>query len=363
MWGRRSFCVVCRFTLLLCAAPALSGDLTLWYRQPANLWVEALPVGNGRLGGMVFGGIAHERIQFNEQTVWTGGPHDYAQPGAYQSLGKIRDLLWAGNQKEAEDLAMKKFLSVPLHQKAYQAFGDLLLDFPGVDPAGVTGYRRDLDLDTATSTVQYEWHGVTYRREVFASYPANVLVVRLTASQPASVQFAAALKSAHEGSAISAAGEEVTMAGGVKEGAIRFEARLLVNTDGGTRAARDGRIVVSGANSATLILAGATNFRNYRDVSADPKARNDQTLEAARTKSFDALRGEHLADFQKLFGRVSLSLGSADAATLPTDERIARFATGHDPALVALVFQVQPAGRPAGQPSGPVERVQQSALG
>src|SRR5258706_12274734 len=104
--------------------------LTLWYRQPAKLWVEALPVGNGRLGAMVFGGVAHERIQFNEQTVWTGEPHDYAHPGAWHSLDKIRELLWAGKQKEAEALAMQEFMSVPIRQKAYQAFGDLLLDFP-----------------------------------------------------------------------------------------------------------------------------------------------------------------------------------------------------------------------------------------
>src|SRR5258706_12174673 len=118
--------------------------LTLWYRQPARLWVEALPVGNGRLGAMVFGGIAHERIQFNESTVWTGEPRDYAHAGAYQSLGKIRELLWAGQQKEAEDLSMQQFMSVPLRQKAYQAFGDRGWDFTGIPKSGVTDYRRDL---------------------------------------------------------------------------------------------------------------------------------------------------------------------------------------------------------------------------
>jgi alpha-L-fucosidase 2 len=127
--------------------------LTLRYRQPAKTWVEALPVGNGKLGAMIFGGVATERIQFNEQTVWTGAPHDYAHKGAYRSLDKLRDLLWAAKQREAEDLAMKEFMSEPLHQMAYQAFGDLLLDFPGVDAGSVTGYRRALDLDTATATV------------------------------------------------------------------------------------------------------------------------------------------------------------------------------------------------------------------
>jgi alpha-L-fucosidase 2 len=172
-------------------------SLTLWYRQPAKLWVEALPVGNGRLGAMVFGGTAHERIQFNEQTVWTGEPHDYSHPGAYRYLAQIRELLWQGKQKEAEDLAMREFMSVPVRQRAYQSFGDLLLDFPDVREAEVTDYRRELNLDTAIASVQYKSAGVTYRREVFASYPAKVIVVRLSADKPGSISFSAGLDSTH----------------------------------------------------------------------------------------------------------------------------------------------------------------------
>lgn len=153
-------------------AAAAQDALTLWYKQPAKLWVEALPVGNGRLGAMVYGIPAHERIQFNESTVWTGEPHNYAHPGAYKSLGKIRELLFAGKQKEAENLAMAEFMSVPIRQKAYQAFGDLLLDFPGAGE--VQDYRRDLNLENAISTVQFVSRGVTYRREVFSSYPQTL---------------------------------------------------------------------------------------------------------------------------------------------------------------------------------------------
>src|SRR5580765_418296 len=140
--------------LIAALATALSAQspLILWYRQPARLWVEALPVGNGRLGAMVFGGIEHERIQFNESTVWTGEPHDYAHKGASQSLAKIRELLWAGKQKEAEDLAMKEFMSDPIRQRAYQALGDLLIDTEGVGE--VTGYKRSLDLDTGIVTTE-----------------------------------------------------------------------------------------------------------------------------------------------------------------------------------------------------------------
>src|SRR5215467_3301911 len=129
----------------LASSLAAQSPLTLWYKQPAKLWVEALPVGNGRLGAMVFGGESHERIQFNESTLWTGEPHDYAHHGAYQSLGKIRELLWAGKQKEAEDVAMKEFMSEPVRQRAYQALGDLEVRTAGVE--NPTNYKRSLDLD------------------------------------------------------------------------------------------------------------------------------------------------------------------------------------------------------------------------
>src|SRR3954464_1100463 len=138
----------------LASSLAAQSPLTLWYKQPARLWVEALPVGNGRLGAMVFGGIDHERIQFNESTVWTGEPHDYAHTGAYQHLAKIRELLWTGQQKEAEDLAMREFMGVPVRQKAYQALGDLEIEIPGVVASEVQNYRRELDLDTGITTVQ-----------------------------------------------------------------------------------------------------------------------------------------------------------------------------------------------------------------
>jgi alpha-L-fucosidase 2 len=326
--------------VLFALAAAGAQPLSLWYRQPASQWVEALPVGNGRLGGMVFGGIALERVQFNENTVWTGEPHDYSHPGAYKYLGPIRELLLAGKQKEAEDLATREFMSVPLHQKAYQAFGDILLDFPDVQEREVTGYRRQLDLDNAAATVEYVWRGVTYRREVFASWPAQVLVIRLTAGKPGSLSFEAGLKSAHAGSAVQPAGDgELSMTGAVADSAIRFEARLLVNIEGGRRQSRGGRIAVTGANSATIVLSGATNFKNYKDVSADPKQRNHAYLAAVRSQSYDALKAAHRADHQRLFRRVKMDLGSSAASELPTDERIKRFSTGGDPQLVALLVQ------------------------
>ncbi|HTX39431.1 MAG TPA: glycoside hydrolase family 95 protein [Bryobacteraceae bacterium] len=342
--------------LALASAAAAQSPLTLWYRQPAKLWVEALPVGNGRLGAMIFGGISHERIQFNEQTVWTGEPHDYAHHGAYRSLPRIRELLWAGKQKEAEDLATQEFMSQPIGQKAYQSFGDLLLDFPDVEEGAVTGYRRDLDLDTAVSSVTYTWNGVVYRRAIFASYPGKVIVVRLTASQPGKISFTASMKSSHPSALKNLPDGSLALDGQVNDSAIRFQARLEARVQGGSQESRDGKLTVANADSATLILAGATNFRNFRDVSADPAGRNAATLEAVRAKTYDALLAGHRADYQRLFRRVSLELGTSPAAELPTNERVAAFAKGNDPALVALVFQfgrylMISSSRPGGQPA------------
>jgi alpha-L-fucosidase 2 len=339
---------------LLAAAPAIAqSPPTLWYDKPAVLWTDALPVGNGHMGAMIFGGAASERIQFNEHTVWTGEPHDYAHQGAAQSLARIRQLLWDGKQKEAEDLAMKEFMSEPLHQKAYQAFGDLLIDMPEGE---VYGYRRSLYLDDGIASVLYTQDGVTFLRDVFASYPANAIVVRLIA-KPGRLSFQSFLKSAHANSqVVGLPSGELSMTGKVADSAIRFEARLRATVQGGKQEVRDGKIVVSGADSATLILTGATNFKNYQDVSADPHARNDATLAALRDKSYETLRAEHIHDHQNLFRRVSLDLGTTAAAKLPTDQRIAAFATGNDPELVALLFQygrylMIGSSRPGGQPA------------
>jgi alpha-L-fucosidase 2 len=318
---------------LSAAALCAQSPLTLWYRQPAQLWVEALPVGNGRMGAMVFGGVSHERIQFNEQTVWTGAPHDYAHHGASQYLGQIRELLWAGKQKEAEDLAMREFMSVPVRQKAYQALGDLEIDFPGLGE--VTDYKRSLDLDTGIAAVEFTAGGVHYRREVFASHPADAIIIRLTADKPGALSFTPELKSAYEGALIMTERETTTMTGRVRDGGIRFAVRLRVEHQ---------------PSAATLILTAATNFKNYRELAAEPR------IPQTPSQAYETLRAAHIADHQRLFRRVSLDLGSTDAARLPTDQRIAAFARGNDPALVALLFQygrylMIGSSRPGGQPA------------
>jgi alpha-L-fucosidase 2 len=280
--------------------------------------------------------VPKERIQFNEHTVWTGEPHSYAHVGAYRYLGQIRELLYQGKQRDAEKLAMAEFMSVPVRQKAYQAFGEIVIE---TADAQTSGYRRELDLDTAVASVSYSAGGVRYRREVFATWPDQVVVVRLTADKPGSLSFGTTLVSAHAGSPVTAQGGTVSMKGAVAESAIRFEARLVVANEGGKVEAANGKVAVSGANAATLVLSGATNFVNYRDVSGDPQKRNDGTLAKVRGKSYTAMRAAHVADHQKLFRRVSLDLGRTDSAAQPTDERVRAFATKGDPQLVALLFQ------------------------
>jgi len=322
------------------AAPPPGEPLSLWYTKPAREWEEALPVGNGRLGAMVFGDPGMERLQFNEDTLWQGEPRGYARDGAHKFLAPIRQLLWAGKQKEAEALAMKEFMSVPLRQMAYQAFADLLLMFPGLEMSAVRKYRRDLNLDAAVAAVEFEAEGVRHRREVVASFPDQVIAIRLTASQPGKITCSAVFRPAHAGSRTAAVGQDgIALSGGVAGGVIRFEARLLAQTDGGAVRATETSLEISSADAVTLYLAAATNFSNYKDVSADPKARNDAALSAVRGESFDAVKQAAISDHQRLFRRVTLDLGATDAARLPTNERIPKFANGNDPQLVTLIFQ------------------------
>jgi alpha-L-fucosidase 2 len=319
-------------------APPPEKELVLWYRKPATKWVEALAIGNGRLGGMVFGGVRKERIQFNEDTLWTGEPHDYSHAGAAEHLPTIRRLLFEGKQKEAEKLAMRSFMSVPLRQKAYQAFGDLLLKVPGVEE--VTDYRRELDLDTAVSAVRYRVGETTYTREVFSSYPDQVIVVRFSADRPGKVSFSAELESPHAGSATRAVGADgLALTGKVRDGVLKFEAQLKVEARGGDVEVTDDSVNVAGADAATLMLAAATSYRNYRDVGGDPAAACQRHLASASRKTYDGLRARHVGDHRSLFRRVKIDLGKADAVRKETRERVKDFARGNDPQLAALYFQ------------------------
>jgi alpha-L-fucosidase 2 len=319
--------------------PVHSNALLLWYDRPAGKWVEALPIGNGRLGAMVHGGTGQEHLQFNEDTLWTGQPHEYHHAGAAKHLPAIRKLLSEGKQRAAEQLAMKEFMSVPLRQKAYQPFGDLRLDFPP-EHAKAVGYRRELDLDSAVAKVRYRVGNVTFERQAFASHPDQVIALRLTADKKGQISFTARMDSPHQLVQTRAInGDQLALRGQVEKEGLKFEARLRVLADGGKRVVKDGEIVVENADSATLLLAAATSFRNYRDISADPAARCAAALKAALGKSFAALNKAHVEDHRKLFRRVVLDLGTTSAAELPTDQRLKEAPRKDDPQLAALYFQ------------------------
>lgn len=336
----------------------------LWFAQPAARWEEALPVGSGRLGAMVFGGITDERIQFNEDTLWTGQPHDYVRAGSGDVLPEVRRLLAAGKVKEAEDLARARMLSDPVRQKAYQPFGDLRLHFAGHEKAA--DYRRELDLDAAVARTRYTVDGVTFTREIFASHPDNVIVVHLTAGRPGTLSFTLRMDSPHQDSSTGifvggvsspreaslppSSSATLQLTGRVQPDGLRFESRVRALADGGTVRADGTSLVIEHADSATLLLVAATSFRNYEDISADPSERVEHALASLAVASakagtseklYAALLATHTADHRRLFRRVGLDLGRTPAADLPTDERVRRAKAGleADPALAALEFQ------------------------
>jgi len=325
-------------------AVAAEGELVLWYRRPATEWVEALPVGNGRLGAMVWGGLAHERLQLNEDTLYAGGPYNADSPEGLAALPRVRELVFAGRYAEAEQLADAKMLSRPPRQMPYQPLADLLLDFDRAD--GAADYRRELDLDSAVATTTFRSDGRRHRREVFVSPVAQCIVVRLSTDKPGGIWLRAGIDSPQAG-VVSDDGESLLFAGrnatrdGI-EGRLTFALRVLPLARGGKVSIQRDRIRVEGADELVLLLAAATSHRSFDDVSADPLAITAAQLSAARVQSFDRLRDDHLRAHRTLFRRVAIDLGRTEAAALPTDERVRRFAepAGQgDPALAALYHQ------------------------
>ena len=323
------------------AAPPAE-PLSLWYRRPARQWVEALAVGNGRLGAMVFGGVTRERLQLNEDTLWAGGPYDPANPDAPAALPEVRKLIFEGKYTEAHELVGEKMMARPLKQMPYQTVGDLLLTFPDVQR--VADYRRDLNLDTAVTSVSYTAGGVRFTREVFSSPVDQVIVMRLTADRPGRVTFTAGIRTPQKAAVTTEGSDTLVMRGTNGEargipGALKFQARVRVLAEGGKTSAEEETVSVSGADAATLLISAATSYRSYKDVSGDPEALTKATTASASKKSPDALRRAHTAAHQSLFRRVKLDLGTTEASRLPTDERIKNFDSSDDPQLAALYFQ------------------------
>ncbi len=343
------------------------GPLQLAFDKPAADWNHALPIGNGRIGAMVFGGSEDERIQVNEDTLWGGGPHDYTNPDAYPHLQEIRDLIFAGKIAEAEKLSAG-MMGQPKLLMPYQPFCDIHMHFPGHGAA--TEYRRDLNLNDAIAESRYTVNGVTFRREVFASFPDQVLVVHLAASQPGQLTFTVQMDSPQPGTSVeSAADDTLQLTGQIQprqnrpyswtgswdKPGMRFAGLLKVVPEGGAVHADGQRLEVSGANAVTILFSPATSFRNYRDISGDALAAARAYLSRASTRAYDSLLKRHLDDYRRLFSRVQLSMGP-DHSNDPIDERIKNFAATDDPSLLALYFEfgrylLISSSRPGGQPA------------
>jgi alpha-L-fucosidase 2 len=336
-----------------------SSPLTLWYQQPAQKWTEALPIGNGRLAAMIFGGVEREHLQLNEGTLWAGGPYDPNNPNALTALPEARRLVFAGKYDQAFTFIASNMMAKPLRQMPYETVGDLYLDFP--TNAAVSDYRRDLDLDTAIAGVSYLAQGIHFRREIFSSPVDQVIVIHLTADHPGQISFGAHMKTPQMATVTMEDGDTLVMSGtngsmrGIA-GALKFQARVLVQAAGGKIVADANTLSVSGADTVTLYIAIATSYKNYHDVSGDPEAITRGQIAAATKKPWDELRADHITAHQLLFRRVGLNLGSSAAMKLPTDERIEHFAEGQDPQLAALYFQFARyllicCSRPGGQPA------------
>jgi alpha-L-fucosidase 2 len=322
------------------ADPAQWNRLTLWYTQPAAQWTDALPIGNGRLGAMVFGRVADERIQLNEDTLWDGYPRDTTNPEALAALPEVRRLLFEGRNAEATKLAGEKMMGRPQGVKSYQSLGDLHLQFANV--GNFTNYRRSLYLVPGVASTYYDVDGVHFTRDIFASRPDNVIVIHIAATKRASITCTATMTRQQDANCVSEADNQITLQGQIKRQhhetgqnvGMKFRAVVLAKAEGGTISSKDGKLQVEKADDLVLLIAAATSYRG-----GDPAQLCATYLHAADSP-YQMLHERHFADHRKLFQRVSLDLGRTDNEIKPTDQRLAAIAQGEaDPGLIALYFQ------------------------
>lgn len=333
------FKLVCCFFILLfgyAIGQAQDTDLQLWYEQPAQEWVEALPIGNGSLGAMIFGKPHKERIQLNEESVWTGHPIDRANPEAPVYMDSVRSLLFAEKYTEAEQLAQEKIMGTRLEQgeHTYQTLGNLYLTFP--DSSAIDNYRRDLNLHTAVASVSFEKEGVSYKRELFSSNPDQLIVVKLSADQPGHLSFDLQLNRPSPNKEISVSEKEIVMKEHTGNGeGVRYTARLKLNSEGGSVSITESTVHISDADEVTLFLAAATDYRDE-----NPDKLTEKRLKSAAQYTYDELKQRHIEDYQELFNRVALDLTDESVTDMPTDKRLEKVKEGAvDPHLTELYFQ------------------------
>jgi len=334
-------------------------DLKLWYEKPAANWNEALPIGNGRISAMVFGDPAKEQLQLNEGTVWTGGPSRNDNPNALAALPQVRSLIFSGSYDAAQNMVNSNIIAQKYHCAKYQPVGNLNITFAG--HATYSDYYRELNIENAITTSTYKVNGVTFKREIFASQPDQVIVVRLTASEPGKQTFMAAMNSPLLKSTVTENGNTIVLSGTSGAyadipGQVNFNAVVRVANSGGTLTSTASTVRVTNADTATIYVSMATNFVDYKTLTADPLAKAKNYLNAALTKSYQTLLDSHKALFHKYFDRVKIDLGKTEAANHPTDYRIKYFTRQNDPQLVALYYQfgrylLISASQPGGQPA------------
>lgn len=333
--------ILMSFMLFVCAvamaADKLDNDQRLWYDAPATCWLEALPLGNSRMGAMVFGGTDTEQIQLNEETFWSGGPHNNNSSTSLRYLTEVRSLIFDGKEKEAENIINREFVKGP-HGMRYLTLGSLSLQFGHKD---VKDYVRDLDLQTATSSTSYIYNNVKYTRKVIASLADGVVLVNIKASKKGALSFTLT-QSCQLPTEVKAEGATLiaTIKGADQEGikaALTAQCRTDVKTNG--RIIAEGNALkIDNATEATLYVSAATNFVNYNDVSGDASAKNEQYLKAAETMPFATLHKRHVTLYKSQYDRVKLSLPSADNQSLPTVQRLDKFYGSQDMGMVALLF-------------------------
>jgi alpha-L-fucosidase 2 len=342
----------------LCVATSLFADnLRLWYKRPAKTWVEALPIGNSRMGAMVYGGTSHEELQLNDETFWGGSPYRNDKADAKQALPEVRRLIFDGKTTEAQELIQETFYAGQ-HGMPYHTLGSLLINQEGVD--SVSDYSRELDIERAVATTVFKSGGVTYRREVFASLADKVIILRLTADTPRSINLTIGYTSPLE-SSVARKGNKLVMTetGKTHEGVtglVRAETQTQAIADGGKVKVGDKQISVAGATTLTLYISSGTNFVNYHDISGNESRKASSYLTSAMKRPYDEALKEHVRLYREQFDRVKLNLGSSRNEKLETDKRIEKFNEGNDMALAALLFQYgryllisssQPGGQPA----------------
>ncbi|MGD9929235.1 MAG: glycoside hydrolase N-terminal domain-containing protein [Mangrovibacterium sp.] len=315
--------------------------LKLWYQQPAANWNEALPIGNGRLGAMIYGATGVDQIQLNEETVWSGGPNSNVNPEKAALLPKLVDLFFEGKYQETDDLANAEKLSLNSGMM-YQPVGNLWLTFPGHEQ--VTNYYRELDIANASSKVTYELNGVTYTREYMASLDNGTIMVRLTAGQGGKINCSLGLNCDLRSRIMLEKDSTIHLSGITDDhegvlGQVRFEALVKPVLRGGELALNEKELEIKDADQATIYISIASNFKNYNNISGDGLAKASSMLKTALNDDFDTAKAKHEAIYHRYFNRVSIDLGETAATALPTNERVEQFKEGDDPQLVSLYFQ------------------------